>query len=75
MGDERALLAETTAFLTGHMTTTGAGAGAAAPGWAQVNTLAHARPAVLLRHFEWQRRRTPSNWVGGHGPGATSSER
>ena len=57
--DALALTEEATALLTGHIMTVALRAGTGTPAWAQVNFLAHGRPALLLRQFELEQQRLP----------------
>ncbi|MGA3147160.1 MAG: hypothetical protein ABSF33_06760 [Acidimicrobiales bacterium] len=53
--DEAALVNEATAFLTGQFAAHVASTSAGLPTWARVNSLAHARPSVLVRDLELRR--------------------
>lgn len=53
--DGLALVEEATAFLNGDLAVHLASTGSGIPAWARVNTLAHARPLLLIRDLELRR--------------------
>jgi hypothetical protein len=66
--DQLALVAESTALLTGHVERTIGSSGEDVPSWTRLNYVAHARPQLVLRDLESRTRsaidRCRDPWVG-----------